>query len=435
MNTAKYHIVFLILLSPFLVQAQQDIELHVKALVKSLETNMAFVDNQGVADKEKLTQFKGLFVNDAQLYNVIDPEPYAIVPVLSLQQFLKKLGSSYSEGIRVKIDYSGLYAAQTVHESVEGEQWVSVPVTISIIGLYYHENEPLIHNIKKDLYLHIRYEIRNGEMRSIRIAGIHESATMAYAKVHRPLEYGFYLAPMYGRLDNKSLASNPAYSPKGGFSFATGAMARKVWGPDKLATMTGLGFVHYQTTVSVDLEAINTNESENIDKDGDLYFLYTENAQIKETYTLNYLTLPIMFEYRFSGFSAGSIYFSAGAGFSFLMGSKAMVQGKSSTSGYYPEYHVVLEDIPEYGFGDNNLDMEMEWKPQTMNLEGLVSLGYAIPAGKEKAHTLQIGLFYNHGFTDLGYDAPKYRGDYYEIYGKPSATNTRAFGIAFNYFY
>jgi hypothetical protein len=167
------------------------------------------------------------------------------------------------------------------------------------------------------------------------------------------------------------------------------------------------------------------------DKDGDTYYELI-SASVTENASLTYLSIPLGIRYSI-GKEKLRVTGQVGLEFSFLLSSRYNASGNSGHRGYYPDYHVVLYDLPDYGFYEGDINTSGEWALSTFNLSTQVSLGAEMELTKNIF--LFAGPFLSYGLTDLEYNTAKHKDDYISLSGDPGKLNTFGAGLVIELIY
>lgn len=131
---------------------------------------------------------------------------------------------------------------------------------------------------------------------------------------------------------------------------------------------------------------------ESVDADGDKYQAIYSYSDMVEKQKLTYLNIPIRLCIGQPVRDRITAYFKIGVTPSIKVSSKFKGDGSYSLKGYYPQWDVTLEDIPELGFGsdfDSYAD-GLSPKIKKFVLWGNVAAGVYVPFGKS-------GLVFNGG--------------------------------------
>lgn len=131
---------------------------------------------------------------------------------------------------------------------------------------------------------------------------------------------------------------------------------------------------------------------ESVDADGDKYQAICDYSDMAEKQKLTYLNIPIRLCIGQPVRDRVTAYFKIGVTPSINVSSKFEGEGTYSLKGYYPQWDVTIEDVPELGFGsdfDSYAD-GLSPKIKKFVLWGNVAAGVYVPFGKS-------GLVFNGG--------------------------------------
>lgn len=134
------------------------------------------------------------------------------------------------------------------------------------------------------------------------------------------------------------------------------------------------------------LSSYNFSEART-DIDGDSYLLTADFTNVDEEYKLSVLEIPILFKYE--KWLSTSLTLSASGGPVILMPGKikgSFESGSVETSGYYSEWNLTINDLPEYGFYNRELTGSMD------DIAAKTSFGILFEAGAEYFLTKRIYL-------------------------------------------
>ena len=96
--------------------------------------------------------------------------------------------------------------------------------------------------------------------------------------------------------------------------------------------------------------------------------------------------------------------------------------------GYYPEYDLLLDDVPEYGFETVVLDDTGDWQVKASNLSAIARLGVSFPI-TQKIY-FKVGGVVVYGISDILYNKPKHNEDFISTTGiTPSSTSLMRMGV------
>ncbi len=160
---------------------------------------------------------------------------------------------------------------------------------------------------------------------------------------------------------------------------------------------TGIGI--YSSYNTINLENYS-NKFSTTDSENDFYERRISGSAITENLNMSCLKIPLMLNLRIPGRSIFGVYFGAGINLSVPLTKNYSSSGLFSFTGYYPEFNVLLTDLPEYGFVSNASVLSTgEPELKSYFLEGVASAGFQfLIAGKIQ---LSAGLSYSMSLTDL----------------------------------
>lgn len=168
---------------------------------------------------------------------------------------------------------------------------------------------------------------------------------------------------------------------------------------DHLGIETG---VYYDTYKSMfNLEGTFQDDVFSIDVNGDSFYKIIE-ALIDSTINLNYITIPLLFNYNSSKPGKIGFYFNAGVTASYVISASYSITGNYKYSGYYPSNPPAIQylEIPELGFYNrDNIDETGDTEISSLNLSLYGSVGISIPFGYYSSIYLGPEIMYC--FTDI----------------------------------
>lgn len=209
-------------------------------------------------------------------------------------------------------------------------------------------------------------------------------------------EQGFYVDASTGKsnIRNKNLSSDIWNSKSNlGYNFNLGYFySMTPWVKIKM----GMGFSSYSTSLKGNGE-IDSPEFKDIDNDTYIESLTLSNVD----YTINpmYLTIPLIMELGNPNINKVGYYFDLGLEFSFLINENNKSGGTYSTKGKYPQWGVVLEDVPELGFYSAK-DLESNQGMKKSNYSIKSGAGITIPLSG--IIIFKIGVAGYLGLKDIG---------------------------------
>jgi hypothetical protein len=227
-------------------------------------------------------------------------------------------------------------------------------------------------------------------------------------------------------IESLSLENNQhswAVSPLYGY---IGALGVSYYFTNNIAIRTGLEFNKYTTEYNLSGKFVDNTLS--TDLNSSQYYRIVE-ASFDSTVTINYITIPVLFNY--TGGKPGKFGFYAEGGVKVSIPANATYKntGNYKFSGQYPYNPPVTQflDLPELGFyNKQNIDETGTVDIKTINIAFYSSLGINIPLGYYSS--INIGPEIILGLTDILRDKKTYT----DIFGKTythQPTKIKNFGI------
>jgi hypothetical protein len=385
-------------------------------------------------------EYTAAFSDDAWILNFLNPYEQDQKQV-SPGEFYRFIRDSYKAGLNLKLHYNTGNMCRPVASDASNINFiVYLPFTVTAVGLYKAQK---IINLNREYYAVIGFHYENDLISNIKILYIQAVKPIMnykYTTTNKSsLAFGIYGGPGFTRIYSQNIFTDENWDAWGEFGYQAGLKMIYMLGRD-IGFYSGLGLSNYRSTYEI-LNYQNYTENgtartlidpqQKTDMDKDVYYEFT-SATITENNSLTYLDIPLGIRYSAG---QGKLQFTGQAGFlfSFLLSSRYSATGYSDHSGYYPLYHVVLSDLPDYGFTQGPVNASGTWELNAFNLSACISLGAEMKLSDNIF--LNAGPFLNYGFTDLGYDTAKHRDDYISISGDPGKLNTFIAGLMIELIY
>ncbi len=416
--------------------------------------------------------FKG--IDSVYVFNDIDPEKL-MDEKITYSEYVSKVKSWYKEGLAMKLSWDAMLMSKAVRLPDSKKDYaVSLLMEKQVMGVYKSKN---IINNTNDLYFIIEFEQSGKTFRNFKIAGIQkqkpilevpEEPEVAVKEIEEEPKkepekeqkeepkkepekelveepetepkkapkklagkeidksVSIYFNPLYTQIYNKDVFSNDNWQAEGAIGYS-GGIGYTYYLRKSIGVFGGLSLTNYKTNLKLENFSIETNTLQLVDRDNDVYYRYIQ-ADVEEQNSLTYLDLSLGVNMnKYLKGNAFGIYLGAGGQFSYLFMSKYKITGSSTHTGYYPEYHVVLYDLPDYDFTSENLDDENDWELNSFNISAYLSFG--VVARVHRLIYLSAGPYIVYGIADLKYDTAKHRDDFISTVGVPGRTNTQAAGL------
>ncbi len=197
----------------------------------------------------------------------------------------------------------------------------------------------------------------------------------------------------------------------------------------KIIFSAGIGISSYKGKAWLDnFNNYGINAISRTDIDNETYYLYNQVNYLEEFTEVKALSLPIKIKYRFKPGKKWDFFIDGGLKLLQTTSASVKARGESTWQGYYPQYHIVLYDIPEYGFTTYSIDSNNDipnYNKLMLSLIGNIGLSHSL--GKKM--NFDLGIFYERGISDLNYNEPVHQADFLNTVGILDKTSIRAIGI------
>ncbi|MBS1665827.1 MAG: hypothetical protein JST58_00470 [Bacteroidetes bacterium] len=163
--------------------------------------------------------------------------------------------------------------------------------------------------------------------------------------------------------------------------------------------MTGVEAGIYKGRTQLNDGTMSTNM---IDDQGSAFVYKVSTKGYEETYQMTALSIPFMLRFRTN--LTIDTYWYLDAGVKWFMPSSLIIHAKDSsmnTSGYYPNWNVEFNNVPNHGFSTTNNWKGNREEALQMGLMGSVSSGFGFPLGGDWTKILYVGFFANFGVQDF----------------------------------
>ena len=180
---------------------------------------------------------------------------------------------------------------------------------------------------------------------------------------------------------------------------------------DHLGIETGVYYDTYKSMFNLDGNFQDDELSADINDDS--FYKIIETA-IDSTINLDYITVPLLFNYISSKPGKIGFYINAGVKASYAISSSYSITGNYKYYGYYPSNPSAIQylEIQELGFYNReNIDKTGDTEISSLNLSLYVSIGIYIPFGYYSSIYLGPDIMY--GFTDIMGE----RSEYKDVFG------------------
>jgi hypothetical protein len=253
-------------------------------------------------------------------------------------------------------------------------------------------------------------------------SGVNDGSDAFWEKFNVTLQTGVGFSSLY----SKKIMDNGQWKIEKGIGYSIGVEMNYFFNK-KIGISFGAGLSNYNSGLNAgSFSNATLAQPKMIDKDGDTYYKLIA-ANVKETNSFTYIDLPLLLKLDLGNTEKISFYLQGGGALSFLVSAKYSSSGSITYSGYYPEYHVVLKDLPDYGFGTSDIKKSnADWVCNSIMIDTRLGGGINIPIDKV---LMSVGASMVVGLGDIKYDKSRYEGDYFFLSANPGKVNNRYLGI------
>jgi hypothetical protein len=385
-----------------------------KSIIEQYQKYSSFTEDGERISTEYTSLFLSLFKNPNLnlVFNDINPQ---LTPsnTIVVNQYVNDLRNNFPTGLDVVIDIESMeVVSHSAIKKTHNRYQLFVKANKEIYGL---SKLKYIHNFKGQLFFELEYLLQDNGTIYMQIVNIYDLQSYTNHITNTRLK-GFHIRlnvePSGSRLlsqtftDNNLWIQTPEISYNYGvnFSWYFNRHFGVSLGASKVQYMSRFGLKSFSGQSSTQM----------IDKDDDIYYPVVEITDLTELNTLDYLELPILLNFRTGG-NKVVLYLDLGLAYGLSLNSSYSIEGVVKRMGNYPEYDVVFEDIPEYGFETVILDGNEKWSTNKRNLTGIGKLGLSIPL-TYSSH-LRIGGSVSYGLDDILYNKPKHSEDFISTTG------------------
>ncbi|MCY1720554.1 outer membrane beta-barrel protein [Prolixibacteraceae bacterium Z1-6] len=180
--------------------------------------------------------------------------------------------------------------------------------------------------------------------------------------------WGFYIDAFAGLASiNTSGLTSDIWKTEGNFAY-TSSIGYFYSVHPMIKMKGGIGVSSYKASLTGNGE-IESPQLVDIDNDTYIEKLTIQNAE--QTINPMYLTIPLICEFGTANISQVGYYVDIGLEYSYLINEKNSTAGSYTTKGYYPQWGVTLENVPELGYySDQNIGSDLKLKKSILSVRG-----------------------------------------------------------------
>lgn len=375
---------------------------------------------EAAEDKEFYkTSFEKLFQSaETKLYNDIMPQPE--VKLISVQDYLKNYVADFPDGIKnLKINSDSAKFGK-VMKAEDDSYYTYVDANKFFSGNYkgkeiYREMFPLIFKISFNISgkTYINFKINSVDISSVNFyedtpqGMLEKKPSMVISPVTRK-GWGLTVTGSFGvtsikneNISSLTLAENSvAWNTNTNYGYI-GAIGLSYFFNDNMAIRSGLELNKYSGKYSLSGFFTDNTLSEEVDNPGIMFFRVVE-AEYDSLVTINYLTIPVLFNYTSGEPGKIGFYGEAGAKISIPAFATYSNNGTYNYIGDYPSEPLGYryERISDKGFYERTYNNQAEKvKVKGMNISFYASAGINIPLGYFTS--VMIGPEVSLGLSDI----------------------------------
>lgn len=358
----------------------------IETLISEFEKYAGLTENGEVINKSYKDRLLNLFVTNAFLFNDLDMEK-ASPRAISISQYIDNLENWYSNGLQVK---TMIRKIGNPFEFNNRFYHINVKVRKEIFGLF---KDKWVNRKTTLCLFQLQFEFRNGGIYNLKVISIEKISDSR-------LKLSANLTPSYTQfLINESLdlSDYSGWGNSNGFGLMSDIkLSYKV--NSILDIGTGIGTSNYHSTFL--LNNLVQHDYFTTDIDQENYYLWMRGENIKETINSLFIKLPVFVRFTPVLPNLKQIFFlETGVEFLIPAVSNSSFKGNATHEGYYPQYHVLLYDIPELGFyTDKPIDHTSTEHSFTTSLNGYIMVGAEFVVFNPKT-SLSVGIVWTRGLT------------------------------------
>ncbi|MFA6400103.1 MAG: hypothetical protein WCX31_00540 [Salinivirgaceae bacterium] len=369
----------------------------ITSLLKKYELYNQFTTDGNNIDATYTQNFVNLFdaILYKELYNDFAATKEESFSFGSAQEYMQVVTKNYPYGVDVTLDMTQMKVVDVFHTKTKAGYIVMVPKKTA--GLY---RSKTFFRSNKPIYLFIT-EVAGEKQSDFKISGVLDPDSYQKYQGDNTIT-GLYvgLSGGYGATmvyNQEAFMNSDLYlietQQNMNFGFEVSYMFTRGFGLG-----TGVGMNTYSTNYSIDY--FNEQSPSLLkDMDGDQYLPSVHVSNLVETDVYESIEIPLLLKLR-TGKGKTAFYMDLGIVYSLISGYYTQ-EGNSTRSGYYPEWELTLEDIPEYDFyTDKSLSAtQTDLVVPSSGLSAYAAMGVSIPLSRN--FYMKLGANVRYGITDM----------------------------------
>jgi hypothetical protein len=120
-----------------------------------------------------------------------------------------------------------------------------------------------------------------------------------------------------------------------------------------------------------------TNKFTTTDSENETYEKRVSGSDIKELQNISFISVPVCLDFNIPAGRAAGFFLKAGVNLSIPVKHEYTSSGTFTFTGYYPAYNILFQNLPEYGFPDNEvISSRGSLELKSYIVEGVISAGF-----------------------------------------------------------
>lgn len=186
---------------------------------------------------------------------------------------------------------------------------------------------------------------------------------------------GVFFGPSQTKIENSGIPSFPSFTIGEEHTFSgsaeIGYYLSRHWG-----ISTGIGYDSYHSNVAL---SSYQNKFNSFDSEKEAYEMRVIGNGINENQKISYLTIPACLNFRLPIGNSFGLFLKSGLQIGLALDKSYASTGTFSYRGYYPAYNVLLENLPAYGFvNDQNNSVKGQLAVKSIAVFALAAVGFDV---------------------------------------------------------
>jgi len=422
---------FTVFSQPLSEAQKENFRIEVEKLMRTYNNAATLTTNEGKIDLEKTKILKGVFIETPKniVFNDLLPQKVEGDKYLNPTTYTQYATRYYPEGLDVIFVVDNISIEPIPVKGV----YTAIVKTKKVVRGFYSNNR--IHTFNGNLFFYVQAKLTGTEVSNVGISFVADPEK--HAQMQSNKSFGGLYAGLSGSFSNSLLFNSTIFTNETWETANESNMLPSIEVFYMITKGFGIGTGIRIGTYSTTLRINNYNKqltSYVTDDDNDEYYPIFNITELEELNKIKTIDIPIFLKFR-GGKGKTGFYFDLGAIYSKFRDATYTLNGTGTVKGYYPEYNVTLENIPEYNFTTQNFNAtEEDMTMPSSNLSVATSMGISFMVYQDV--TLRIGVNALFGLTDLMYYESRHPLDFYATTGlEGNKTNILSMGAEIGVYY